>query len=48
MIGDNIEADINGALNAGIRAIHCNFDNVEIKIEDVISITSLIEIKQYL
>jgi putative hydrolase of the HAD superfamily len=48
MIGDNIEADILGALNAGLQAIHCNFENENIKKNDVISITSLLEIKQYL
>ncbi len=48
MIGDNLEADVIGALDAGIMAIHCNFDNSPKPTENVISITSLIEIKQYL
>ena len=48
MIGDNIEADINGALTVGMKAIHCNFENEIIKSKNFISVTSLIEIKQYL
>ena len=48
MIGDNVEADINGALTVGMKAIHCNFENQLIKSKNFISVTSLIEIKQYL
>ena len=48
MIGDNVEADINGALTVGMKAIHCNFENQIIKSNNFISVTSLIEIKQYL
>jgi len=48
MIGDNIEADVMGAIAAGLKAIHCNFDNSPKPIDDFISITSLLEIKQYL
>ncbi|PQJ79217.1 YjjG family noncanonical pyrimidine nucleotidase [Polaribacter porphyrae] len=48
MIGDSIEADIEGALNVGLTAIHCNFENEDIKRNDFTSITSLKEIKQYL
>lgn len=48
MIGDSIEADILGALNIGLKAIHCNFDNEDIKNHNFTSITSLLEIKQYL
>ena len=48
MIGDNIEADIEGALNTGLKAIHCNFDNQNITNNTIVSVTSLSEIKQYL
>lgn len=48
MIGDSIEADIEGALKVGIRAIHCNFDNDIVDNNKFISITSLLELKQYL
>ncbi|MGB0879153.1 MAG: YjjG family noncanonical pyrimidine nucleotidase [Polaribacter sp.] len=48
MIGDDLEADIQGALNTGLTAIHCNFDNQNIKNNSIISVTSLSEIKQYL
>lgn len=48
MIGDSIEADILGALNVGMPAIHCNFENIEIQNNNFVSITSLLEIKQYL
>lgn len=48
MIGDSIEADIYGAINSGIQAIHCDFENENIKNEDFVSVTSLLELKQYL
>ena len=48
MIGDSIEADIDGALNVGMKAIHCNFENETIQTTNFVSITSLKEIKQYL
>ncbi len=48
MIGDSIEADILGALNVGIRAIHCNFENETVNSTHFKSISSLIELKQYL
>lgn len=48
MIGDSIEADIYGAINAGIQAIHCDFENENIKSKDFVSITSLLDLKQYL
>ena len=48
MIGDNLEADIQGALNTGLTAIHCNFDNKNIPNNNIISVTSLSQIKQYL
>jgi putative hydrolase of the HAD superfamily len=48
MIGDSIEADIEGALQIGMQAIHCNFEGEEIEATCFKSITSLLEIKQYL
>tara|TARA_R100000789_G_C2991621_1_gene146264 strand:+ start:322 stop:1008 length:687 start_codon:yes stop_codon:yes gene_type:complete len=48
MIGDSIEADVYGAMNVGIKAIHCNFDDKELLNTDFISITSLDQIKQHL
>jgi putative hydrolase of the HAD superfamily len=48
MIGDSLEADINGALSAGLHAIHCVFDNPKSTGEDFISVNSLLEIKEYL
>lgn len=48
MIGDSLEADIQGALDFGIKAIHCNFEQVVIENKEIISVKSLVEIKQYL
>jgi len=48
MIGDNLEADIQGALNVGLQAIHCNFDQQTVMDKKIVSVTSLLEIKQYL
>ncbi|MDP5105773.1 MAG: YjjG family noncanonical pyrimidine nucleotidase [Polaribacter sp.] len=48
MIGDSIEADIQGALNAGMQAIHFNFDGEQVNDPNFPSITTLLEIKQYL
>ena len=47
MIGDNYEADIQGALNVGMRAIMCEF-NGEMPREDVTTIKTLLELKQHL
>ncbi len=48
MIGDNIEADIKGAMNVGLRAIHCNFNKDQTTYESIVSVDSLLELKQYL
>lgn len=48
MIGDNIEADIQGALNVGMNVIHFNSENLTDIPQNIISVTSLLEIKQYL
>ena len=47
MIGDNYEADIQGALNVGMRAIMCEF-NGEMPRDDVTSIKTLLELKRHL
>ncbi|PCI04844.1 MAG: noncanonical pyrimidine nucleotidase, YjjG family [Flavobacteriaceae bacterium] len=47
MIGDNWEADIMGAKNAGMEAIFCNFDNKPVA-ENIKSVSNLLEIKQFL
>lgn len=48
MIGDSIEADIYGAINIGMPAIYCNFDNKPKNDPAYKSITSLLELKQHL
>lgn len=47
MIGDNWEADIMGAKDAGFDVIFCNF-NAQPVSENIKSVTNLIEIKRYL
>jgi putative hydrolase of the HAD superfamily len=47
MIGDNYEADIQGALNVGMRAIMCEF-NGELPREDVTTVKTLLELKDHL
>ncbi|TMM29499.1 noncanonical pyrimidine nucleotidase, YjjG family [Polaribacter aestuariivivens] len=48
MIGDSLEADVQGALNIGLKAIHCNFNNTISTNKNILSVTSLLELKQYL
>jgi len=48
MIGDSLEADIQGALNIGLDAIHCVFDDATPSENGIVSVTKLLEIKQYL
>lgn len=48
MIGDNLEADIQGALNCGIDAIHCNFNNTSHNKNQIKTVYTLLELKQYL
>lgn len=48
MIGDSLEADIQGALNVGLQAIHCVFDDVTITDKNIRTVNHLLEIKQYL
>ncbi len=48
MIGDNLEADIQGALDCGIRAIHFNSENLPDVPKNINSVNDLLEIKQYL
>ena len=47
MIGDNFEADILGAINAGMQAIFCEF-NGEIATEEVLTVYNLLELKKHL
>ncbi len=47
MIGDNLEADIEGAQQIGMQTIFFNYHNKPINI-NTISVNNLIEIKQYL
>lgn len=47
MIGDNLEADIMGAINFGIEAIYCNFEGEKVPI-NIKTVSSLLEIKEYL
>jgi len=47
MIGDNYEADIQGALNVGMQAIMCEF-NGELPREDVTTVKTLLELKELL
>jgi putative hydrolase of the HAD superfamily len=48
MVGDNLEADIIGALNCGITSIHFNLHEEKFEQKKYISVSSLLEIKQYL
>ena len=48
MIGDNVEADIRGALKVGMKAIHCNFENAIIRSEEFVYVTCLSGIKKYI
>jgi YjjG family noncanonical pyrimidine nucleotidase len=47
MIGDCIDADVNGALNFGIDAIHFNENKIEIP-NHIKQVNHLIELKKYL
>jgi len=47
MIGDNFEADIEGALNVGIDAIMFNEHNIEVA-EDIKQVNNLLALKNYL
>ena len=48
MIGDNLEADIQGALNSGIHVLHYNSENTKNIPKNIPSVNHLLEIKQYL
>jgi len=47
MIGDNLEADVLGALNMGMDAVCFNYHKVEVP-KDIPAINRLVELKQYL
>ena len=48
MIGDSIEADINGALSVGMSAIHVHFEKEKVNNVNFHTVASLLEIKHYL
>ena len=48
MIGDSIEADIEGALNFGLKAIHCDFENTGDINALFDTVNSLSDLKKYL
>ena len=48
MIGDNLEADIIGAINCGISSIHFNLHDEKFSNKKYTSVSHLLEIKQYL
>ena len=48
MIGDSIEADIEGALSVGMKAIHVNFEKEKVNNVNFNTITFLLDLKQYL
>lgn len=48
MIGDNLEADIQGAMNVGMNVLHYNSENLEDIPQNIRSVGHLLEIKQYL
>jgi putative hydrolase of the HAD superfamily len=47
MIGDNLEADVMGALNFGMEAICFNYHK-EILAADIIGVDHLLELKKYI
>ncbi|MFD2566331.1 YjjG family noncanonical pyrimidine nucleotidase [Pseudotenacibaculum haliotis] len=48
MIGDNLEADIQGAKDCGMNVIHYNSENLNDIPQNVTSVNHLLEIKQYI
>ncbi len=47
MIGDSLDADVRGALDAGLDAIYFNENNIEVE-NDIKHINHLLELKKYL
>lgn len=47
MIGDCLEADVQGAINAGLQAIYFNANNEEVP-ENIVNVTHLLQLKNYL
>jgi putative hydrolase of the HAD superfamily len=45
MIGDNFEADIQGAINAGIDQVHVNFQKLPTPVKPTYTIHSLKELE---
>ncbi len=48
MIGDSLEADVQGALSVGMQAIHFNPTQIESVAKSTLEIKNLFEIKEYL
>jgi putative hydrolase of the HAD superfamily len=48
MIGDNLEADIQGAIDSGLQVIHYNSEKINDVPKNINSVHHLLEIKQYL
>ncbi len=48
MIGDNLEADIQGAMKSGMKAVHFNSKKTNILPKNITSVNHLLEIKKYL
>ena len=48
MVGDNLEADIIGAINCGISSIHFNLHDEKYSNKKYTSVSHLLEIKQYI
>jgi putative hydrolase of the HAD superfamily len=46
MLGDNIEVDIIGAINAGIDQVFINHNNIQTSIKPTYSVTSLKELEE--
>ena len=47
MIGDCLEADVQGALDAGLEAIFFNANKVDVS-QNIVQINHLLELKKYL
>ena len=48
MIGDTLEVDIQGAINAGIDQVFVNYNKVETRMQPTYTITSLKELEAIL
>ena len=48
MIGDSLEIDIAGAINAGMDQVHVNYNNLPQNITPTYTIKALKELKEFL